>query len=249
MNRQLLELLGERARPLVVAELCSNAAPYDRATIEKFTALADLAGCAAVKLQYWRADHFPREERDRKRPYELPDGALADLVMLAHSYDMLAGASVFEAVDVSMLLDARVDFIKLAARECKNHLLLTTAATSKLPVLRSIVWDGVSLGPEAHKYGCLPLACVTHYPARVKPLDMVALRGVPMPWGWSSHSGNGLDCVTAAALGAVVVEFHLKTADSEPEAPWSLTATEAGAVVRLCQEVAGTGGKQSEQAS
>ena len=239
MNRQLLEFLGNRPKPLVIAELCTNAHPYDDATLEKFIALADLAGCAGVKLQYWRADHFPLGERDRKRPYELPDGVLSRFVYLAHEFDLLAGASVFEAGDVDKLCAAGVDFIKLAAREVDNRVLLDTAVGTRRPVLRSLPYFGAALPGTAFDPRVLSFYCTPHYPAEASLMDMVALRHATTPWGWSSHTGDGMDCVVAAALGAAVVEAHLKTSDVEPEALWSLSERDMGFVVKLCETAAG----------
>jgi sialic acid synthase SpsE len=42
------------------------------------------------------------------------------------------------------------------------------------------------------------------------------------PWGWSSHTGTGGDCVAAVMAGAEVIEAHLARSITDPEAGHSL---------------------------
>ena len=56
----------------LIADLCSNIRPFTKERIGEFIDNAALAGADAVKVQLFKADHFPNEERAAKRPLEFP---------------------------------------------------------------------------------------------------------------------------------------------------------------------------------
>ena len=81
--------------PFIIAEFCSNVAKdwnFDR-----WCWVARGVNADAVKVQIFRATHFPEAEQASKHPLEFPRERFADFVKVAHYYGVQAGASVFDA--------------------------------------------------------------------------------------------------------------------------------------------------------
>jgi sialic acid synthase SpsE len=179
--------------------------------------LAKWAGADAVKVQLWRSGHFPKGEKTQAD--EFPREQFREFVQVAHSWDMLAGASVFDPAAV--WLASSGDFLKLATREEHNWplrlLCLIAGRAFGVPVLRSVdarepsgmVWPGEKT------MGCLPL-----YPSA--DYYWVGFYATPRSRkvGWSSHGGGPDECVSLARIGVTVLEKHLCPPDATNE--WSL---------------------------
>src|SRR3990172_1121814 len=88
---------------------------------------AAMAKATAVKVQLFKAEHFPSAEHASKRPLEFPRARLVEFVEAAHRHGLRAGASVFdnEAVELAA---KHCDFLKLAAREWDNAELIAKVA-------------------------------------------------------------------------------------------------------------------------
>jgi len=205
----------------IIAEFGSSPAEYNW-DLSRWCEAAQVAGANAVKVQLFKAKHFPTAEQDSKRPLEFPRERLAEAARLAHAHGLEFGASVFdlEAVDLAGL---HCDFIKLAAREQRNLELLNAALRKHKPVYRSI-----------SNLDCFEIIRgVTLFTFQRYPVSMTrALVGLAFAaayfnvgeyaWGWSSHTTGTLDCVLAARLGARVIEKHLALSNDDLEAGHSL---------------------------
>lgn len=226
----------------IIAELGSSPAPaWD---FEPWCAAAAAAGADAVKVQLFRADHFPESERVSKQPLEFPRERLPEYVKIARAYGLAAGASVFDEEAV-LLVSQHCDFIKLAARERDNAKLrfaceMTIGRSraigmSARQVYRSV--DGIEFDARDHE---LILYAIQRYPASLKYSLECLLKADEfyrhMHWGWSSHTTGTLDCILAARLGASVIEKHLAIHPDDMEAGHSLGPSEFAAMCRAIRK-------------
>lgn len=213
----------------VIAEIGSSPAPaWDFAP---WCAAAANAGADAVKVQLFRASHFPAAEWDSKRPLEFPRNKWPDFVSTAHAYGLSAGASVFDEGAVR-LVAMYSDFLKLAAREQDNEALFFACLATGKQVYRSVS----DLDQASSLRGQTTLYAMQQYPAPMwEALAWVirfkrSMNGVR--WGWSSHTTGYLDCWLAARLGASVIEKHLCLSPTDLEAGHSLQPAKFAAMCR-----------------
>ncbi len=216
-------------RTTIIAELGSS--PYPAWDFEPWCAAAANAGADAVKVQLFRADHFPESERPAKRPLEFPRGRLREFVQCAHAYGLTAGASVFDLEAVALAAEW-CDWLKLAAREQENDVLFDACLKTGKPLYRSVS----EFGNASIFENQTALYAIQKYPA---PIVLSCLRVFRFKrymedysWGWSSHTTGTLDCVLAARLGAVVLEKHFSMSPSDCEAPHSLQPAQFAAMCR-----------------
>ena len=100
------------------------------------------------------------------------------------------------------------------------HLALDTG----LPVYTSFPWlVWRSLPDRSTLCGETGLACIASYPTLEWGGIGQAAEWFGEPWGWSSHTPHWEDVLRAVELGATIIEKHIRFADSDPEAAWSLS--------------------------
>ena len=213
--------------PTIIAELGENAFPFSMVRLTDLIGVAAVAGAHAIKVQLYRADHFPKAEQLAKANTEFPRHRVRDLVALAHAEGLLAGVSVFDPEAIKVAQDAGVDFIKLATREQSNVQLLTAVLDSGAPnIFRSVDWREVLAGHSVITYDwadVITLACISEYPTALTTVHTDRLSSLMAdPFGWSSHTTGWVDCVEAVRQGACVIEKHLCLDPSDPEGLWSL---------------------------
>lgn len=208
----------------VIAELGSNPAPeWD---LSRYCAAVAKTGADAVKVQLFKAEHFPEAEWAAKRPLEFPRERLSVLACLAHEYGLEAGASVFDT-GAAVIGARHLNFLKLAAREQDNTRLFRTALAEARRWSCSQIY--VSFNDWQHRPVRLPKSAtpfftVSRYPT---PMALAVWWALQMPifmraaprWGWSSHTRGALDCVLAVRLGATVIEKHFTLGDPHPGPP------------------------------
>lgn len=215
---------------LIIAELGSSPAPeWDFA---RWCEGARAAGADAVKVQLFKAEHFPEAERASKRPLEFPRERLREFVNAARAYGLVAGASVFD-IEAARLVITQCDFVKLAAREQVGAMffgnVLSLASTHDKPLYRSISDFNYFRKPNLSFNDSLTtLFALQSYPASMPASVLALMRAASFfkarraRWGWSSHTRGSLDCIIAARLGASVIEKHLCMGTSDIEAGHSL---------------------------
>ncbi len=217
----------------IIAEFGSSPAPawdFDRWCLEAF-----LAGATHVKVQLWRADHFPEGEREQKRPLEFPRERYPEFVGTAQKYGLKAGASAFDEGAAKLLRYG--DFRKIALREWNNvEVELSVWVGHQHPIYQSCpVSAYAGLG--------ISMGCIGQYPTPM-PRAILGLmrwawnmRGC-QHWGWSSHTKGIADCVLAVMLGATTIEKHFALTPQDVEAGHSLLPTQFARMVRKIKEVA-----------
>lgn len=216
--------------PIIIAEIGSSPAP--EWNFSKWIIAALEAGATHVKVQIFRAEHFPKEEQDSKRPLEFPRLRFAEFVKVARQAGLKAGASVFDN-DAVALVACYGDFLKLAAREQENLFLrgraLAYSISQGKTLYRSIsTFDDTSIG--------ITLFAIQRYPAPMVPAIFSLIKFSRFmrgeQWGWSSHTRGDLDCRLAARLGASVIEKHLVINDDDLEAGHALKVKEFAKMVK-----------------
>lgn len=175
---------------------------------------------------------------------ELPPSAFRDLKKYCgdRGIGFLCSAFDFESVDL-LVDDLKVEAIKIASGEVTNLPFLEYIGARKVGVILS---TGASTLEEIRtavgalrRGGCQELVllhCVSSYPAPANELNLRAIHtlkqqfGVPV--GFSDHS-LGIDAaVSAAELGAVVIEKHF-TLDRTMEGPDHAASLEPDELKRL----------------
>lgn len=221
--------------PFFIAELGLNVFPYSRERLIRLVETAAEARADAVKIQLFRADHFPESEQREKIRFEFPRYEFDWFIRLAYSCGLQAGASAFD-FDAIRLICAGADFLKLATREAENDALLSFAhRTYRGPIYRSFALREISSGwtrARSVRFGH-PLGCIPVYPTDLETA-MQTLNWLPRGWGWSSHTAGYEDCVDAAERGVPVIEKHLRLSANDPEAPWSLDGFDFARMVKEC---------------
>lgn len=219
----------------IIAEIGSSPAPtWD---FEPWCAAAASAGADAIKVQLFKADHFPEAERASKHPLEFPRERLAEYVRCAHSFGLTAGASVFD-IEAVRLAERWCDWIKLAAREQHNYPLILEAGRMGKKLYKSVSDSRVVDWPQD-----VTLFAIQKYPASMAYSLLMCFRwrlychviGISS-YGWSSHTRYTADCVLAARLGATVIEKHLAIHPTDMEAGHSLGPQQFAAMVRAIRK-------------
>lgn len=233
---------------IIIAELGSSPAPaWD---FEHWLERVAFTGAEAVKVQLFRAGHFPLSEQAAKAELEFPRHRWGEFIYRAHAAGLQAGASVFDVDALRQVLEYG-DFIKVAAREETNGPLLSAIANEnahaarslagrhdRLPVYRSVTDPRVVRRGYPFDLGDVVLLTLPHYPASLSAallkVCLAASSFRDRAWGWSSHTPDILDCWLAAKLGAAVIEKHFAMTGTELEAPHSLTPMGFKEMVRRC---------------
>lgn len=120
--------------------------------------------------------------------------------------------------------------IKIGSDDLTNYKLLAAARDTKLPIILSTgmasmseVYDGI-LGCSAAPFpNVTVLHCVSLYPTQLRDANIGAiphmrerLSSWRIPVGYSDHTGNVIACMTAAAVGACMIEAHLMLLEGAP---------------------------------
>ena len=206
----------------IIAELGSNPAPHGW-PLEDYVQAAALTGATSVKVQCFRAEHFPEWAQAEKRKVEFPRARLGEFARLAHAYGLAAGASVFDAEAVELCAQ-ELDFLKLAAREQHDYGLGCLCMHSGKRLYRSISEDKAFMDYGYTYQGGAVLWAIQKYPAGMIESILTLLHAARLfkshgkRWGWSSHTRGWLDVTLAARLGASVAEKHFALSADDPEA-------------------------------
>ena len=224
----------------IIAEFGSSPAPeWD---FEKWSRSAANAGARRVKVQVFKAEHFPPPFDEIKQRDVFPRQRLQEFGDCARAHGLTPGASVFDR-EAAFAAAKALDFLKLAAREQYNEKLILDVweATQhhRRPVYRSVSildvdddWIGWSTWVTLFAIQEYP-AAMTHSLADLfNAAAWFKRHGIR--WGWSSHTTGILDCQIARWLGAEVIEKHYAVSPLDSEAGHSLTPKQFQRLVRSC---------------
>ena len=218
----------------IIAEIGSSPSP--EWNLEQWCRGVMAVGANAIKCQLFRAEHFPYNEQADKRRLEFPRERYMELVRCGRGYGLSVGASVFDAEAVRLACVG--DFIKLAAREQSNTVLMSKVydlnfhgeiyrSVSDTAAIHQVVFGNETTLWTVQKY---PVSLPRAFFEVMRAAFIFKTRG--LSWGWSSHSQYAADCVLAARLGASVIEKHFSMSADDIEAGHSLTPSRFAWMVR-----------------
>jgi N-acetylneuraminate synthase len=228
-------LLGERlvgdGHPcFVLAEIGINH-NGDTQVAQKLIDVASFAGCEAVKFQKRTVDVVytpeelakPRESPfgetngDLKRGLELGQAEYEQIDEYCRKKPIAWTASGWDEASVDFIEQFNPPFYKIASASLTDDALLRHTRAKGKPIVLSTgmsTLDQIDHAVEVlGKENLVILHCCSTYPAQYAELN---LRVIPafrerygVPIGYSGHETGIASSVTAAALGACVVERHI----------------------------------------
>lgn len=186
------------------------------------------AGADAVKLQTIDADESYVVGTDSYKEFSgkgLDDAAMADLMQLAERLNVVLFSTPGDFPSLERMVRIGMPAAKISSGLLTNQPLIVEAAKHKLPLIIStgMAYENEIASAINHALnngapGVAVLKCTALYPAPDETLNLSAIPlmaerfGVPI--GYSDHTLDDLACVSAVALGAVIIEKHF-TLDSK----------------------------------
>lgn len=250
-------LIGQHQPAYVIAELSGNHGGSLGKALELLRAAAD-SGADAIKLQVYRPDTITLnvDHGDFAIPSDNAWAAYKSLYNLyeyAHTpWEWLpalfeeAGrlgvelfGSVFDESSVDELEQYPVKAYKIASPEIVDMALLAKVAKTGKPIIVSTGLANLTDISEAvaqlKAHGCeqiVLLKCTTAYPTPPEEVNLLTMKNLAdtfcVPAGLSDHTvGMGVS-IAAVAMGASVIEKHIKLSDGEEtvDSFFSLTTAE-----------------------
>lgn len=238
-----------------MTEILAELGSCHDANLTQFVRLIDLAadaGCTHAKAQFWSSVPRMVERRgaDAYREvyarYQMPVAWLAALRTACERRSLIPACSVYLPEDVATVAPY-VEVLKVASFEAEDDALLRTCvATGKRLIVSTGMMDDAAL---ARLYNRLDghgdvLHCVSSYPCPPDALHL-SLCAPDFTDGLSDHSAHVLTGAVAVAIGARILEVHLRLADTDPQNPDYATALGPEAVreyvanVRLAERMLG----------
>lgn len=257
--------------PYIVAEISAN--HCGRLNLAKDHVLAAIkeAGADAVKIQCYSADEICAKSSitvkgglwDGENLYELykraetPLPAAIEILDYAKSKGIVCFPSVFNIMDIDVMVAMGVPALKIASFEITDIPLITHAAATDLPIIMSLgtspsrqqIGDAVAavLRGRNDKFNddLALLHCVSNYPAQASDANLPILGQLANLYGGKSHVvgfsdhtlGSGTACA-AVAFGACIIEKHFildRSLDS-PDASFSLEPSEFSLMAAACRD-------------
>lgn len=224
-------------RTFIIAELCSNIIRH-LDNLPNIIRWCKESGASAAKVQLFRSESFPENERESKKLVEFPRERFEEFVNLCHAYDLAAGASVFDRDAVNLVEDSGSDFIKLATREFNNTRLVKMCAATEVPVIRSFdvkaKWEWENFWIGERNPNIVHMICNPEYPSEFPKIETFGdnFSHRISVLGYSSHTSHWNDVIIAVSRGAAIVEKHVKIDKDDPEAGWSLYLDEFEQLVK-----------------
>lgn len=263
--------IGVGVPPYIIAEMSGNHQGSLEKAMELLHKCAE-AGVNAFKLQTYTADSLTIDSK--RHEYIVSDGPwkgrtlydlysqghtprdwVGPLVQLGRSLGISVFSSPFSPEDVNFLELLDVPAYKVASFEINYKQLFTRIAKTKKPVIFSTglatlqeIDEAIRLLIDLQVQDFAILKCTTSYPAESKDLNLETIRYLSakykVPVGFSDHTKGLVAGVSAVALGATIIEKHVKldNDDSSVDSSFSLPVSQLQSFVQLCQEAKKTVG-------
>jgi len=249
-------------RPYIVAELSANHEGSLERAIATVQACA-AAGVNAVKLQTWAPGKMVLDTR-----YVLEDGPwrgsnLAELYERAHTpwdwhrplfeaaraLGVEAFSTAFDVEALQFLEELECPRYKVASFELVDTPLITAIARTGKPIIISTgmadepeIREAVQAARAGGAQDITLLKCTSSYPAPPETANLAAMRGLggrfDCRYGLSDHTEGMGVAITAAAMGAQMIEKHVKLdAAGGLDDAFSLQVDALATMVRECRAV------------
>jgi N-acetylneuraminate synthase len=206
----------------------------------------------AAKAEYQKRSSGAGEfQLEMLRKLELSAKDFARLFSYAQEKGIIFLATPFDTASVDLLDKLGVAAFKVGSGDITNFPLLRHIAGKKKPVILSTgmatleeVGEALQVLKKAGAGGIVLLHCVSDYPSKAGDMNlrvMETLRSAfKLPVGLSDHSLGITVPITAAALGACIIEKHF-TLDKDlpgPDHKASLEPDELKQMVKAIRDVA-----------
>ncbi len=180
------------------------------------------AGATDIKPQWFHAEHYAGHplEREAVRCCLTPDIAW-DLIELIREADLGVQFSVWDVKDAEALFNMGVRTFKVACSQNTNFPLLDALHAMKLNNL-NISCEDHGIVEALEKRGILdrkayPYFCVPKYPTKLEEIrfPMFSYYDEGVFFGFSDHTLGWEAAMIATALGAQVIEKHIRLSAEE----------------------------------
>ena len=190
---------------------------------------AKLAGCDAIKLQYYDPETLWSPEFPERREAARKGQTTFEMIEAASEYckemKIGFGCSVFD-VDLVTDISLSVDFLKIASYECMWKDLITTCKRTSKPLFLSTgMCDVLEVYHVAKMMWPTPDDCIFHcvsmYPTKIEDCRMDILGLIVQTFknnsykniGYSDHTTKPSVIYSALSLGATIFECHVDLND------------------------------------
>jgi len=259
------EEIGVGFPPYIIAEMSGNHQGSLGKAMELLGKCAE-AGVNAFKLQTYSANSLTIDSK--RSEYLVSDGPwkgrtlydlysqgqtprewVAPLVQFGRSLGISVFSSPFGPDDVNFLESINVPAYKVASFEINYKQLFTRIAKTQKPIIFSTglatlqeIDEAIRLLLDLQVQDFAILKCTTSYPAELTDLNLETIRFLSekyqVPVGFSDHTKGFVASLSAVALGATIIEKHVKLDDDDisVDASFSLPVSQLQSFVQLCQE-------------
>jgi N-acetylneuraminate synthase len=229
--------IGPGEPPFVIAEISANHGG-DLTRAKKIMRIAKDTGADAVKLQLYTADSLTLDsDRDEfriqgkslwqgRRLYELYQSAATPAAWFPELFDygrelgIIVFASVFDRHGIELLEKLNAPAYKIASFEAVDLDLISATAQTGKPTIISTglcaleeIEDAVAAYQDAGGKELILLRCNSAYPASAEEANLASIPHLiekfGLPVGYSDHTLDAFQAITAVALGACVIEKHI----------------------------------------
>jgi pseudaminic acid synthase len=255
--------IGRHAKPYVIAEMSGNHLGSLEKAKELLEKCA-LAKVSAFKIQTYSAESLTYNSTRKdyvvtdgpwngKTLYELysqgqtPVEWIEPLIQLGESLGVPVFSSPFSLKDVEILEKLQVPAYKIASFEITYDQLLRRIGETGKPVIFSTGLAKLSeidrafrILKESGAEDVAILKCTTCYPASPDDLNLETIRFLsqkyPTPIGFSDHTEGSVAALCAIAMGASIIEKHVKLDEdlTSVDSSFSLPVSELPQFVSDC---------------
>jgi N-acetylneuraminate synthase len=234
--------LSDKQKPYVIAEMSGNHGnSYSNA--EKLLVQCAENGASAFKLQTYTPESMTlnstrpeyivnsgpwvgRNLFDLYSEGQTPAKWIPDLFQVAKEVGISIFSSPFSPRDVEILEENSVSAYKVASFEINYTQLLKSIGQTRKPVVFSTglakldeIQYAIDTLTDAGSTEISILKCSTSYPARIESLNLSTIpylvEKYKVPVGFSDHTIGNSAAICAVAIGATILEKHVKLDEDE----------------------------------
>jgi N-acetylneuraminate synthase len=229
--------IGVKYAPYIVAELSGNHNNSINNILELIKECKQ-AGVSAIKIQTYTADSMTvnsvsdefvikggtwagRNLYDLYSEGHTPAHWLPEIFSAAKALGVTLFSTPFSPADVQILEDFNVPAYKVASFEITYTQLLREIGSTRKPVIFSTglakideISEAIDILTKSGASEIAILKCTTNYPADFNDLNLSSIpllqKKFDLPVGFSDHTIGATAAIVATALGASIIEKHVK---------------------------------------